>query len=439
MSVTRVDKDFDNLTLTLTADFDASIERVWELWADPRTLERWWGPPTYPATVEEHEFTPGGAVTYFMTGPEGDRPRGWWRITAVDPPRSLDFTDGFADQIGTPSADMPISTVQLRLTEHDGGTRWSCAPPSSLGSRWISSWPWARTRGFGSPSARWTPCSPADRGSRAVPKYRGPVPSAAADVIGARAGGLVPRVGVVLGSGLGPLADDVAEPVVIPYAELPGFPQAGVAGHAGRLVLGRVGKTPVALMQGRAHYYEDGRPDGMKTAVWTLAEIGCQTLVLTNAAGSLDPELGPGSVMLVSDHIGLTGVSPLFGENDTNRFVDMVDAYSPRLREQLQGLAGRLGIELREGVYVWFSGPQFETPAEIQAARILGGTAVGMSTVPEVILARRAGLEVAALSVITNLAAGMGEERLSHEHTMRVAATATETAGRLVRAFLEQG
>ena len=161
------------------------------------------------------------------------------------------------------------------------------------------------------------------------------MPSAAADVIGARSGGLVPRVGVVLGSGLGPLAEAVAESVVVPYAELPGFP-------------------------------------------------------------------------------------------------------SPRLRERLRELAARLGIELREGVYVWFSGPQFETPAEIRAARILGGTAVGMSTVPEVILARRAGLDVAALSVITNYAAGMSDERLSHEQTMRVAATVAETAGRLVRAFLEE-
>jgi purine-nucleoside phosphorylase len=264
------------------------------------------------------------------------------------------------------------------------------------------------------------------------------VSSAAADVIETRAGGLVPQVGVVLGSGLGPLADDVGGAVVIPYDELPAFPEAGVAGHAGRLVLGHVGETPVAFMQGRAHYYEDGRADGMNAAVSTLAEIGCRTLVLTNAAGSLDPELAPGSVMLIADHIGLTGVSPLFGESGTDRFVDMVDAYAPRLREQLRGLAARLGIELREGVYVWFAGPQFETPAEIQAARILGGTAVGMSTVPEVILARRAGLEVAALSVITNLAAGMSGERLSHEHTMRVAATATESAGRLVRAFLEE-
>ena len=123
MSVTSVEKDFDTLTLTLIADFSAPIERVWELWADPRKLERWWGPPTYPATVEQHDLTPGGDVTYLMTGPEGDKHRGWWRVTAVDPPRSLEFTDGFADQDGTPIADMPVSTVRMRLTEHDGGAR----------------------------------------------------------------------------------------------------------------------------------------------------------------------------------------------------------------------------------------------------------------------------------------------------------------------------
>jgi uncharacterized protein YndB with AHSA1/START domain len=123
MSVTSVDKDFDNLTFTLIADFDAPVEGVWQLWGDPRKLERWWGPPTYPATVEQHNLTPGGEVTYFMTGPEGDTHRGWWRVTAVDPPKSLEFSDGFADHDGAPSADMPITTVHVRLTEHDGGTR----------------------------------------------------------------------------------------------------------------------------------------------------------------------------------------------------------------------------------------------------------------------------------------------------------------------------
>jgi uncharacterized protein YndB with AHSA1/START domain len=123
MTVTSVDKDFDKLTLTLVADFDAPVERVWQLWADPRQLERWWGPPTYPATVEKHELSPGGEVTYFMTSPEGEKHRGWWRVTSVNPPTSLEFTDGFADQDGTPIADMPITTAQVQLTEHDGGTR----------------------------------------------------------------------------------------------------------------------------------------------------------------------------------------------------------------------------------------------------------------------------------------------------------------------------
>jgi uncharacterized protein YndB with AHSA1/START domain len=123
MSVTSLDKDFDRLTLTLVADFDAPIEQVWRLWADPRQLERWWGPPTHPATVEDHDLTPGGDVTYFMTSPEGEKYRGWWRITSVDPPKSLEFIDGFADQDGTPVADMPTTTVQMQLTEHEGGTR----------------------------------------------------------------------------------------------------------------------------------------------------------------------------------------------------------------------------------------------------------------------------------------------------------------------------
>jgi uncharacterized protein YndB with AHSA1/START domain len=123
MSVTNVDKDFDNLTLTLIADFDAPGDEVWQLWADPRRLERWWGPPTYPATFEAHDLTPGGEVTYYMTSPEGEKYRGWWRITSVDPPKAIEFTDGFADADGTPSADMPVTTVRMELAEHDGGTR----------------------------------------------------------------------------------------------------------------------------------------------------------------------------------------------------------------------------------------------------------------------------------------------------------------------------
>ena len=139
MSVTSVDKNLDSLTITLVADFDAPIERVWQLWADPRKLERWWGPPSYPATVEKHDLTPGGDVTYFMTGPDGDQPRGWWRVTSVNPPKSLEFTDGFANQDGTPNADMPITRVHMQLTEHGGGTRMELRSVFESGSRW-SSW-----------------------------------------------------------------------------------------------------------------------------------------------------------------------------------------------------------------------------------------------------------------------------------------------------------
>ncbi len=243
----------------------------------------------------------------------------------------------------------------------------------------------------------------------------------AAALIGARASAC-PRTAVVLGSGLGGFADSLEDAAAIDYAELPGFPEPGVAGHAGRLLVGTVGGAPVAVMQGRAHYYEHGRADAMAVPVRALAAAGCDTLLVTNAAGSLNPEAGPGSVMLLTDHINLAGVSPLFGESGDGRFVDMVGAYDPGLCDRFRTVARRRGITLHEGVYLWSRGPQFETPAEIRAARVLGADAVGMSTVPEVILARHAGLKVAALSLIANLAAGMGEEALSHELTLKTAA-----------------
>jgi purine nucleotide phosphorylase len=255
--------------------------------------------------------------------------------------------------------------------------------------------------------------------------------------IARRAPGFRPRVAVVLGSGLGAFAEDVRGVATIPYGDLPDFPQPRVASHAGRLVLGHVGATPVAVLQGRAHYYERGRADEMKGAIAALAELGCETLLLTNAAGSLRADLPPGSVMAISDHINFTGVNPLFGEGDDRRFVDMVDAYDPGLRKKLKAAGEANGITLHEGVYVWFSGPSFETPAEIRAARILGADAVGMSTVPETILARHAGLKVVALSLITNYAAGMSDEKLSHAHTLALATEAADVVRRLLRAFLE--
>lgn len=254
--------------------------------------------------------------------------------------------------------------------------------------------------------------------------------------IARRAPGFVPQIGLVLGSGLSDFADEITSARQVDYGSLPGFPATGVSGHAGKLVLGNVGGTGVAAMQGREHYYETGRADAMKVAVRTLAQLGCRTLVLTNAAGSLHADMPPGSVMAISDHINFVGASPLFGERGDNRFVDMGDAYDPTLRARLREVAAASGVALHEGVYIWFAGPSFETPAEIRAAGRLGADAVGMSTVPEVVLARHAGMKVAALSLITNMAAGLAEAPLSHAQTMEAARGGGQAMRRLLRDFL---
>ena len=229
------------------------------------------------------------------------------------------------------------------------------------------------------------------------------------------------RVGLVLGSGLGALADAVEGAVAIPYGDLPGFPPAGVSGHAGRLVLGTLEGVPVAVMQGRAHAYEHGDASAMRVPIETLRDIGCRALVLTNAAGSLKPEMGPGSLMLIRDHINLAGLNPLVGETGDERFLAMTGAYDAALA----GAIRRAG-DVYEGVYAWMLGPSFETPAEIRMLRTMGADAVGMSTVPEVIIARRLGLRVAAVSTITNLGAGLAEETLSHAQTKREGARAAQ-------------
>jgi xanthosine phosphorylase len=245
-----------------------------------------------------------------------------------------------------------------------------------------------------------------------------------------------PRLGVVLGSGLGAVADAVEDAVVMGYEELPGFPVPSVAGHAGRAVLGVLGGARVAVLQGRAHLYEGGDSDALRTPVRALKEAGAEVLVLTNAAGSLRPEVGPGSLMAITDHINLTGANLLVGPNDDAigpRFPSLRDAYDPALLGALREAAAETGIELAEGVYLAVTGPSFETPAEIRAFRTLGGDAVGMSTVQETILARHCGLRVAAISVISNLAEGLGEEPLSHEQTLR---DAERAAGELTRLLL---
>ncbi len=249
--------------------------------------------------------------------------------------------------------------------------------------------------------------------------------------------GIKPKVGIILGSGLGSFMDVLENPLSFSYDELDGFPDAGVSGHEGKLHLGKINHTEIAVLQGRAHYYESGQADAMKVPIRTLAGLGCESLILTNAAGSLMEAAQPGSVMLIKDHINFTGVSPLFGEKEITRFVDMTNAYNPDMRATFHKIADQQKLKLYEGVYIWFCGPSFETPAEIRAAKMMGADAVGMSTVPEVILARQAGMKVAALSVITNMAAGMSDEVLSHEQTMANAEKGIQDLQALLIRFLE--
>ncbi|WEX09521.1 purine-nucleoside phosphorylase [Chelativorans sp. AA-79] len=256
------------------------------------------------------------------------------------------------------------------------------------------------------------------------------------DILVERLGGLAPRLAIVLGSGLGKLADGLAKPVRVPYADLPGFPQSGVTGHAGELVAGYFDGIPVVMLAGRAHYYEHGNAAAMRPALEVLAGIGVVALILTNAAGSLRTDMPPGSVMLIEDHINYSGANPLIGEQREARFVGMSEAYDRELRQTLEQAAGKAGETLHKGVYMWFSGPSFETPAEIRMARILGADAVGMSTVPEVILARFLGLRVAACSVVTNLAAGMATGELSHEETKDMAPVGGAKLARVLTQFV---
>jgi xanthosine phosphorylase len=246
---------------------------------------------------------------------------------------------------------------------------------------------------------------------------------------------------VILGSGLGGIAAAIEGATTIDYAELPGFPRSSVEGHAGRLVLGTLAGVAVACLQGRVHLYE-GVPEGdVNVLPRTLKALGCDLLIVTNAAGSLRPDLVPGSVVLIEDHINLLGRNPLIGTNDPAvgpRFPDLSEVYDGALRRRLQAVAGRLGIALPGGIYLATLGPSFETPAEIRAFRILGADLVGMSTVPEAISARHCGLKVLGLSIVTNLAAGLAEHPLSHEETLTQAAGAALTVERLLHGLLEE-
>ena len=256
-----------------------------------------------------------------------------------------------------------------------------------------------------------------------------------AALIRAHVGDAAIGTSLVLGSGLGHLADAV-EGVAIDYADLPGFPHAGVSGHNPKLVIGQLEGARVAVLGGRAHYYESGCADAMRLPLEVMKALGVQDLILTNAAGSMVPDFGPGSLMMLSDHINFSGLNPLIGEPSDARFVPMTAAYDPDLRAALAAAARAEAVPLPEGVYAWYSGPSFETPAEIRAIRTLGADAVGMSTVPEVILARFLGLRVAAVSVITNMAAGMSDENISHEHTKAMAPIGAAKLERVLRRHL---
>lgn len=253
--------------------------------------------------------------------------------------------------------------------------------------------------------------------------------------------GSVPTLAMVLGSGLNDLADSIEEATVFSYADLPGFPKPTVEGHAGRMLVGKLGGKGVICMQGRAHAYEGHDEQKLAFSTRVLWALGVEILVLTNAAGSLDEEAAPGSLMAITDHINFSGVNPLVGINDDRfgpRFSDMTAAWDKELTAELLSCANGLNIDLHQGTYLMAKGPNFETPAEIKAFRIWGANAVGMSTVPECLVARHCGMRVCGISSITNYAAGMTGNELTHDETMEYGAVAAVNLGKLLKAFVEK-
>lgn len=275
---------------------------------------------------------------------------------------------------------------------------------------------------------------PIDRGRPIHPADQPARIAALREAVRARTS-LEPRVGIVLGSGLGGLADDLADPVAIPFGDLPGWPVATAPGHVGRLLLGHLGATPVAMLQGRFHVYEGNDPGLVVQPVLLFRALGARVLVLTNAAGGVDPAFGPGTLMVIADHLNLTGRTPLLGPNADElgeRFVDLTAAWSPRLRAALHAAAAAEGVTLAEGVYAGLLGPNYETPAEVRMLRTLGADAVGMSTVLEAIAARWAGLELCGVSLVTNAGAGYSGEPLSHEEVLAAGAEAGPRLARVI-------
>ena len=248
-----------------------------------------------------------------------------------------------------------------------------------------------------------------------------------------------PQVAVVLGSGLGGFAEELSDAVELPYVDIPGWPRSTAVGHAGTLVAGRLGELPLWLMRGRAHLYEGHPPEKVVFGVRVLGRLGVRTLVLTNAAGGINPTFSQGALVLVADHVNLQGTSPLVGPNDDSlgpRFPDMTDAYDADLRKRAHQAAARLGIELHEGVYAAWLGPAYETPAEIRFVRAIGADLVGMSTVPEVLAARHLGMRCLALSCVTNMAAGLGPGKIDHGEVLEVGERVRGTLTALLRELL---
>lgn len=256
-----------------------------------------------------------------------------------------------------------------------------------------------------------------------------------------RIGNYTPQTAVILGSGLGSLGNEIKNPVIIDYKELDGFPQSTVSGHQGRLIIGRLEGKDVLCMQGRIHLYEGHEPDKINLIIKVFQTLGIKNLIVTNAAGSLNPDFAPGSIMLINDHINFSGRNPLIGPNDDAfgpRFPDVSDAYSAVFRDKAKQIAKAKNISLHEGVYLMVSGPNFETAAEIRAFRILGADAVGMSTVPEVLAAAHSGMKILGLSVITNFGTGIKKGAQSHEETLKQADAAAQNLTALVKAFIKE-
>lgn len=267
------------------------------------------------------------------------------------------------------------------------------------------------------------------------------LPETSAAAIRAAHAGEMPRTALQLGSGLNSIAESLSDATVLSYGDIEGFPVPTVEGHAGRLLIGKLADVPVLCLQGRVHLYEGQGLSAVLTMIRALKLLGVENLVLTNAAGSLNPDFGPGRLMVINDHINMSGANPLIGPNDNAfgvRFPDMSEAWNRELIATLHAAGGDAGIELGEGVYIMVAGPNFETPAEIIAYRTLGADAVGMSTVPECLVANHAGLRVAGITTITNLAAGLSAVPLTHAETMEEGAKAAANLTAVLTAFLKR-